>query len=433
VTREAAEAEAASPPAITVYVLAESDSYLKWAAGLVASIPTLGDVRAQVVRSPSSPSPGQQAAALAGSVLATTRLEEVSPRRFAAGVQANRPDVVVLACTGPTSAVVLRALAAIAFRPVIVAGIPGVALPARPKAWTTRAGIDLFVTHSHRERTEYEAARKAAGVTGTIGLATLPYLAAKRATPADDATTDDGVADGTAATDVVFATQAKVPHGRADREATLLALAALASSRPDRTVVIKTRGGREDFHTHHESLHFEDLWAGLRARGALPAGSTERVRFSGGSMADHLARAAAFVTVSSTAALEAMALDVPMILVDEFGVGPELINEAFVGSGVLAGLDAVREGRFAHPDAGWLRANYFHPPAENTWLGELARLTTEARAGRLPPIAAGIATARTDLDDRRKLPRRVLDRLRLTSVGTTLARRRLSLRRRVSR
>jgi hypothetical protein len=150
-------------------------------------------------------------------------------------------------------------------------------------------------------------------------------------------------------------------------------------------------------------------------------------------MADHLARAAGFVTVSSTAALEAMALDVPLILIDEFGVGPEMINEAFVGSGVLAGLDALRAGAFAHPDGDWLRANYFHPPAENTWLGELARLTASARAGTLAPIGEGIASARTDLDDRRKLPRRVVDRLRLTSWGTTLARQRLSLRRRVSK
>lgn len=404
---------------IDVAVLAESDSYLKWAVGTAAAIDGLGTVTVSLVRSPSSPSAAQCAAALTGTRWAGVPVTTVGARRFARQVALARPDVVLLACTGPTSTVVQRALARSAFRPVLVAGIPGIGLPARTKAWTTRAGIDLFLVHSHREEVEYARARELAGATGRIGLASLPYL--RPVVPAD------------LRTDVVFATQAKVPATREQREAVLLALASLARARPDLTVVVKTRGAAGEFHTHHESLHYGDLWQRLVARGEVtdPPLDPALLTFAGGAMSDHLARAAGFVTVSSTAALEAMASDVPLLLIDEFGVGPEQINECFVGSGALAGLAAVATGDFRRPDDAWRAANYFHDPRQNTWTDELDELLRAARAGELPTLAERLAAIRTDLLDRRRLLRRGVDRLRLTGVGSALARRRLQAKRRV--
>ena len=66
-----------------------------------------------------------------------------------------------------------------------------------------------------------------------------------------------------------------------------------------------------------------------------------------GPMADHLARASALVTVSSTAVLEAVAEGVPSLVIDEFGVEPKLINTVFVGSGLFGGADALVVGRRA--------------------------------------------------------------------------------------
>jgi hypothetical protein len=408
------------PMSIRVAVLAESDSYLKWSVGTAAEISDVASTSLHVLRSPSSPSPAQQAAALAGTGWAGRTAQAVSPGRFVRIVRDARPDVVLLACTGPTISVLQRGLARLSHRPVLVAGIPGVALPALPKAWTRRSGIDLFLTHSERERDEYSRARDEARASGAVGLASLPYLrsaaAARVAQP-----------PGTPTNEVVFATQAKVPVARADRERILIALAALASSRPELDVVVKTRGSAGEFHTHHESLHYSDLLDGLVDGGRLTTGQAKRVRFAGGSMADHLARASGFVTVSSTAALEAMAAGVPVLLLDEFGVGPELINESFVGSGVMGGLADLCEGGFRQPDPAWRSANYFHDQAQNTWIGLVDRLLAQARAGELPSIGRRIAVARIDLADRRRLAR-----LRLTAVGTAVARNRARLRRRIA-
>jgi hypothetical protein len=223
---------------------------------------------------------------------------------------------------------------------------------------------------------------------------------------------------------VLFATQAKVPRVRRERIEILLALDRLASDRPDLKVVVKTRGISGEFHTHHEAHHYADLWSDLVSAGRVQASSS--VEFAAGSMAEQLADAAALITVSSTAVLEAMALDLPVLLIDEFGISEGQINQVFVGSGCLAGLDALQAADFRHPEKWWLADNYFHPVTDNTWIGMLDDLVASARAGRLPSIAEGLDVGRTPR-------RRRLDRLRLTPAGSAFVRARHRLKKRMRR
>lgn len=221
---------------------------------------------------------------------------------------------------------------------------------------------------------------------------------------------------------VLFATQGKVPRVKKDRVAILLSLARLAANRPDLEIVVKTRGAIGEFHTHHEPYHFAALWQELVDAGEVHA--PDALTFAAGSMAEQLANAVALVTVSSTAVLEAMALDIPVLLIDEFGVSENLINQVFVGSGVMAGLDELERGDFRHPETWWLADNYFHPRSDNTWIGMLDELVAQARAGQLPTIASG-------LNKSRSAKRRRLDRLRLTPAGSAIVRARVRMRQRV--
>ena len=150
----------------------------------------------------------------------------------------------------------------------------------------------------------------------------------------------------------------------------------------------------------------------------------DALTFAAGSMAEQLANAVALVTVSSTAVLEAMALDIPVLLIDEFGISESLINQVFVGSGVMGGLDALERGDFRHPETWWLADNYFHPRSENSWIGMLDELVQQARAGQLPSIASGLNKGRSQ-------KRRRMDRLRLTPAGSALVRARVRMRQRV--
>lgn len=352
--------------------VADSDSYLKWAAGLLDALPEDWTTELAVVRTPISPSEGQIAAAVSGTRSAGRGLPEVLPaRHLRRAAERFRPDAVLLACTGPVvDALAAETLAGLRPRPVLVSGLPGISVPATEKAWLFRSGCDLFVVHSGREVAEFSAVGRALGGGGAVALARLPYL-------------DLGVDGGTGERDrIVFATQAKVPRRREERERILLALAELGAARPDLDVVVKLRARDDERQTHNERHHYERLWAGLVAEGRVPP---DAVRFAAGPMHEHLSRAAGFVTVSSTAALEAIARKVPLLVLSDFGVSAEMINLVFEGSGCLGTLGDLAGADFRTPAEEWCRANYFHDASATDWTARITDLVAAAREGRLEP------------------------------------------------
>ncbi|MEQ4718441.1 DUF6716 putative glycosyltransferase [Nonomuraea sp. B19D2] len=330
--------------------VADSDSYLKWAACLLGDLPGGGTADLVVVRTPIAPSPEQIAAAVGGGAESPPVLSARSVRRLAERTQ---PDVVLVACTGPVvDVLVADVFAGLRPRPVFVSGLPGISVPATEKAWLFRSGCDLFVVHSEREVAEFSEIAARLGGGGAVGLARLPFLRSQ------------AVAGG--GNRVVFATQAKVPREREDRERILLGLAELARLRPELDVVVKLRALEDERQTHNERHHYQRLWREM--------GEPGRLSFQAGSMHDQLARAAGFVTVSSTAALEAIALGVPSLVLSDFGVSAEMINLVFEGSGLLGTLDDLAKGDFRPASAEWCAANYFQPPERNDWTRLLAGL-----------------------------------------------------------
>jgi hypothetical protein len=159
-----------------VIAVAESDSYLKWAVSLLAQLPAPTRVEIVVACSPVRPSPSQRLAALSGTAFADHDPEVLSPTQLAKRVDRDKPNAVLLACTGPSAHAYQEALSRCLHRPVLLAGIPGIGLPARRRAWGYRGAIDLFVVHSHREVEEYERVRELTEKTGRVGLATIPFL-----------------------------------------------------------------------------------------------------------------------------------------------------------------------------------------------------------------------------------------------------------------
>ncbi|MEU5883223.1 DUF6716 putative glycosyltransferase [Spirillospora sp. NPDC047279] len=351
---------------VRVLAVADSDSYLKWAAGLLGGMPPGWTAQMMVVRSPITPSPGQIRSALNGTM---AEADVVPARRLRRLLASYRPDVVLLACTGP----VVEALAAVVLdradghRPVLVTGLPGISVPASERAWVFRSAADLFIVHSHREAAEFAGIGRGLGVHGTVGRARLPFLA-----PAPAAAVRDRV---------VFATQAKVPVAPDERRRVLLSLAALADARPDLHVVVKLRARADEQQTHRELHHYELLWDDLVAARRVRPGA---VSFDAGPMREHLAHAAGFVTVSSTAALEAIAASVPLLVLSDFGVNAEMINVVFEGSGCLGTLADLEKAAFRDPDPGWCAANYFHDPVDDDWTALLAGLVAQAATGVLP-------------------------------------------------
>lgn len=354
-----------------VLAVADADSYLKWGTALLDRLPGSWERRLLLISSPITPSADQAAAAATG-----MPVERVSLGRLRRLLRRDPPDVLLLACTGPTVQV-LAGLHAVRRpeRPVLVTGLPGISLPASARAVDLRRDCDLLVVHSRRERDDFSrlAAELAPGMR--VALGRLPFLtpgSRPGLRPGEPADEPGQVGE------VVFAAQAKVPPTPADREAILLALAEVV---PTGSAVVKVRALGGEQQTHREEHPYSQLWAGLVAAGRV---ADDAVRFRAGSMSAALEQARGLVTVSSTAALEAIDAGVPIVVLSDFGVDAAMINLVFAGSGCLGTLADVRAGRGFIPAESWLVENYFHPSVDDDLVETVVSLVADRRAGRLP-------------------------------------------------
>ncbi len=345
--------------------VADSDSYIKWGASILSRMPGSWARELVVIRTPALPSSRQLDSAFAGTGFSAADSPLVDLSDLADLVAEQRPDVVLLSVRGPVVRVLVRMIVAAGpHRPLIVSGLPGISIPATLLALYYRSQVDMLILHSKREIAEFGELAASWGIRQDFALATLPFLSGlPRAT-------DRG-------TDVVFAAQAKVPRTLADREALLGWLAEAARARPDRRVILKLRGTTGEAQTHSERYPFDAMLNALDGR-------PENLVVSTGPMSEHLESAAALVTVSSTAAIEAIAMGVPVLAIDDFGVSGRLINLVFEGSGVLGSSRQLIDGDFRSPEPGWLDANYFHEPSDDDWVAAIEAGVARRLEGPLP-------------------------------------------------
>jgi hypothetical protein len=377
---------------LKVVAIADSDSYVKWGAALLRTAPSEWQRQLFIIATPVMPSGSQLAAALEGSTPENSSPESATQKNpteigradvldlSALVVRVGRlqPDVVLISVRGPLVKVIVRAIVgATSVRPVIVTGLPGISIPATRMAIAHRAQADLFILHSRREVEEFSALATRMGIDQTFSLATLPFLPSGRAKP-----------DPTG--DVIFAAQAKVPEEKSQRIELLGWLAESARRHPKQRVVIKVRAAQGEQQTHSETHDYAALLSNLQP--TPPA----NLVVESGPMSAHLAHASGLVTVSSTAAIEAVALGVPVLALSDFGVKQALINTVFADSGLLGSSEDLIAGRFNHPEPAWLGDNYFHGSASDTWVEALTRILTVRATGVFPlkSLRRGVAGGR---------------------------------------
>jgi hypothetical protein len=362
-----------APRARRVVGLVDTDSFAKWGAHLLATAPAHWDLELLTVATPRSASRAQLRSAFRGldDRLAHLAAAPPTPLHVDAIVERLRqdpPDAVLVSVIGPVAELVIdEVLRRVRRRPVLVTGLPGISYPAKWKGVFFRARADLFVLHSHREVRAYEELAAEGGVEPHFALATLPF-----ARPGAPAAGDDG--DAPVRDTVVFAAQPSVPAERADRERVVGWLVETARRHPSWRVVIKVRAAAGEHQTHREQDPYPDL---------VPAGAPANLVVESGPMSEHLDRAVALVTISSTAVLEAAARGVPALTLTDFGTGRHLINEVFVGSGLEGDARDLVDGRFGTVRAEWMHDNHFHPESENDWATRTEALMALRDAGGL--------------------------------------------------
>jgi hypothetical protein len=346
--------------------IADSDSYLKWAAAFVGALPGEPERELILIETPVLPSVAQREAALAVGGVDPEKLLVLPLQQVLAVLRREGPDAVLIAVRGPVAAVLIRLIAELPHRPVIVTGLPGISIPATRKALAFRRQADLFVLHSRREVREFTLLSREHGWTHRFALATLPFVETRTGGGGDD---------------LVFAAQAIVPRIRSDREQLFAILLEAARRDPARRVVIKIRAAAGEQQTHNETLGFAELLEDARSAGeSIP----DNLVISSAPMSEALDGAQGLMTVSSTAAIEAIARGIPVIMLDSFGVSDKLINTVFEGSGLFGDAEDVARRAFRHPEPAWLDDNYFHPAEADDVAVQLQALMAARRQGVLP-------------------------------------------------
>lgn len=398
--------------------ISDSESYLKWSASLLDQLREDFDVHVWLVDNPILPTDEQITHALAGSGFSSANVPVVKTSELKVALENLRPDVILAAATGPVVQVTYSTAAFLSHRPGLVSGLPGVGLPATSKGQRYRRLGDMFITHSAYEKERYEQVLADCRFPVEVVVARLPMLKSKKPPRAR-------FTPGDIPTRLVFAPQAKVPVEKAQRERILLSLNQFARNFPDSSVVVKMRSRPGEQETHHEEHSYTALLEDLEREGKVIPG---RLSVEVGPMSDFLEPGTALATVSSTAALESLDRGLATLIIADFGVNEDMLNEAFADSGIAQPLSDLERSDFRFPSEQWLTANYFQPFTDE--LSRALRLLAErARAQQLPDIRKGAlqqnyrglrATVRSRTPKpvvqayrlvRREVPRRVRDGL----------------------
>uniref|UniRef100_UPI000CD567C9 DUF6716 putative glycosyltransferase n=2 Tax=unclassified Streptomyces TaxID=2593676 RepID=UPI000CD567C9 len=334
-----------------VAVLADSDTRWKWGALTARALAPGAELSGRLLRGRATPTARQLADTGvaprdAREVTVTGLLAELAGEHEPPTATARPHDVLVLACVGHTVQAVLHGLArlrpATGPRPVVVTGYPGVVYEKLTEGLLLRHGADLLLAGSAHDARRFREVLDGAGAdSAAVTRWPLPFLGG---TPHDPGPADRGDRPRR----VVFAAQPSVPDGAAARRYLLARAVAHAHRHPGREVVLKLRSAPGEHTTHVEEVPYQRLAA--RAGNGLPA----NFRLSYGHMGEVLDTTDLLVTVSSTAALEALSRGVPTAVLTDLGVREPLGNHWFTGSGCLTSWDRIDAGHLPVPEPGWL-------------------------------------------------------------------------------
>ncbi|MEU9289642.1 DUF6716 putative glycosyltransferase [Streptomyces sp. NPDC048275] len=370
-----------------IAVLADSDTRWKWGALTAARIapgPSIeagprGDTQVApmapaldgfLLRGRSTPTARQ----LAEVGVRADSLREVTAVEFLRAMEQESYDIVVLALVGGGVQAMLHGLGRVweglQKRPVVVTGYVGVVYEKLADGLLLRHGADLVLANSRQDADRFRAVYEGVGADASaVTEVALPFLGGKPYSGENDPYT------------VVFAVQPSVPESRKDRTYLLNRLIQHARKHPEREVLLKLRSKPGEHTTHIEESPYQKLVQGKDV--------PDNFRLVYGHMGEVLDRTDLLVTVSSTAALEALHRRIPTVVLTDLGVREVLGNHHFVGSGCLASWDQLDAGHRPAPDAEWVaRQGVAADGAYETAFDAARERITKllARSGGMPPL-----------------------------------------------
>ena len=331
------------PNRTAIFVVA-FDSQLKWAETLRSALESRGFTCRTII-------PSDIRHAISDSQLADNGGGAVGYLPWADLVTASlNADVVVLAIQGPLvrrfchdlfDVVEVTGVAP----PVTITGWVGVIIEKIVAGYLERYPTDIVAVNSRSDLATFEkVARSLQLPTDNLVLSGLPLLSGDHREAPVDALIKT----------VMFADQPTVPQTREDRLYLYHRLLAYARAHPDRQVVLKPRHriGEDTF--HRMKFHPEALLSGVRRP---PNFSIDYAPIS-----DRLANLDLMLTISSTAALEAVGAGVRTAFIADLDVREQLGNHIFLDSGLLRTFDQLENDDVGVPAKSWLDDYFFDTP-----------------------------------------------------------------------
>ena len=240
-------------------------------------------------------------------------------------------------------------------RPILVSAYPGLLFRFALEGMLDRSGADLLCLNSEQDLATYRMGRQAQGLSSDNALVTgLPVLwnahsSRKQSNPPS----------------IVFFEQPSIPVHPLQRRYVCRQLKALAEAWPDHPVIFKPRTSSIESTLHRRHGEMAGVIEAM-------AETVPNLQVSFKPATRLLRNCGCAITVSSTAALEAMAMGVSTRIVGDLGVTETLGNHFFAESGAVADFAAIRANPFeAIHDTHWLQQQGWRVDGQDTFINAI--------------------------------------------------------------
>ena len=249
-------------------------------------------------------------------------------------------------------------------RPVLVSAYPGILFRFALEGMLDRSGADLLCLNSEQDLGTYQLGRHALGLSSDNAVVTgLPLL---WNTDPHRAAADQP--------SIVFFEQPSIPAHPLQRRYICKQLKALAEAWPDHPVIFKPRTSSIESTLHRR--HGEMAGVIERMSETVP-----NLQLSFKPATRLLRQCGCAITVSSTAALEAMALGISTRIVGDLGVTETLGNHFFADSGAVADFASITRDPFTPSHrVEWLQRSGLQPQGRETFLTALLERLHQERS-----------------------------------------------------
>ncbi|CAK6687879.1 hypothetical protein OGCDGJMD_00310 [Cyanobium usitatum str. Tous] len=241
-------------------------------------------------------------------------------------------------------------------RPVLISAYPGILFRHQLEGMMDRSGVDLLCLNGETDAQLYRHACSALGLdSGNAVVTGLPILwSIEPRLQVPDAAS------------IVFFEQPSVPDNPIQRKYICRRLADLAQAWPSHPVIFKPRTSKVEATLHRQHGEMASRIEKLSRR-------VPNLQISYKPSLTLLKKCGCAITVSSTAAMEAMALSVSTRIVSDLGVNETLGNHYFLESAAIADFDSIIRDPFSlRLDQAWPERHGHIPGGDQVFIAALA-------------------------------------------------------------